>query len=87
MNNTKFDRAAAKLKENADRLQIPAEDFKAGLDFAAQFLQDNPLTDENRTNYFLLMAIASYHAGRQYQIDQQPKRSGFIGKLFKSKTN
>lgn len=34
--NTKFDRAAAKLKENADRLQIPAEDFKAGLDFAAQ---------------------------------------------------
>ena len=67
MNNTKFDRAAAKLKENADRLQIPAEDFTAGLDFAAQFMQDNPLTDENRTNYFFLMAIASYHAGKEAQ--------------------
>lgn len=65
--NTKFDRAAAKLKENADRLQIPAEDFTAGLDFAAQFMQDNHLTDENRTNYFLLMAIASYHAGKEAQ--------------------
>lgn len=54
----------ARLDQIKEEMNIPAEDIAEGLNCAAQFVHDTPPTDENRENYFIMMAIAAYHAGK-----------------------
>ena len=54
----------ARLDQIKEEMNIPAEDIAEGLNCAAQFVHDTPLTDENRDTYFIMMAVAAYHAGK-----------------------
>lgn len=56
-----------KLKEAANRLQISEADFTEAISFLSSFFTDNPLDDENKVNYWLLMGIAAYSAGKAAQ--------------------
>ena len=47
-----------------DDLNIPVGDIAEGAEYVAQFIRDNPFSDENRANYFVMMAISAYHAGK-----------------------
>lgn len=45
-------------------LNIPDDDITEGLDFVTDYMRNNPLTDDNRSQYILMMAVAAYHAGK-----------------------
>lgn len=62
--NTKFITGEKQFNEVMEKLNIPAENVSEGLDFVTNFMKDNPLTDENRYGYWLMMAVSAYHAGK-----------------------
>lgn len=45
-------------------LNIPDDDITEGLDFVTDYMRNNPLTDGNRSQYIVMMAVAAYHAGK-----------------------
>jgi hypothetical protein len=45
-------------------LNIPDDDITEGLDFVTDYMRNNPLTDDNRSQYIVMMAVAAYHAGK-----------------------
>jgi len=61
----RFEEREKQLQEAADRLQIPKADFTEAVSYLSQFIQDNPLDDDNKVNYWLLMGIAAYSAGKE----------------------
>ena len=48
-----------------ESLNITDADISEGAGFVCDFMRDNPLTDENRSIYMMMLAVAAYNAGKK----------------------
>lgn len=46
------------------QLGIPVKDAREGMTFAIDYMNKNALSDDNRSSYWVCMAVAAYHAGK-----------------------
>ena len=66
MKNTKFEAAEARLLEDAERMNIPRSEAIEAIGVMADFAKEHQPNGDTK-HYFLLLAIAAYHAGRAHK--------------------